>query len=312
MIVGLALVAGTPRVWAQQSAAQPANTGSESAREWFERGLRALDGRRFDDAIRAFERSYALRPSPVVTYNLGLALRGTGRLREAIASLERFVAQPTTGTSPAQLAAVRDEIARMRAALATVVIDVTPRGARVVIDAGEALVTSGAAQIDPGTHTVSLSLDGYRSETRLLTASRGRSTELRVALEPSDRGPRLQIEPDVASASVLVDGVELGRGSVGAPVSAGVHTVIVRAAGYREARREVRVSSDGVTRVSFAMQRDAGLRPWVIGVIAGSAAVGAVLIVGIAVSVRPEPRAYEPPPRTNPGWLGNTLEMSAR
>ena len=298
-------------MWAQQSATQPGNTGSESAREWFERGLRALDGGRFDDAIRAFERSYALRPSPVVTYNLGLALRGTGRLREAIASLERFVAQPTTGTTAAQLNAVRDEIARMRAALATVLLDVTPRGARVVIDAGEALVTQGAAQLDPGTHTVSLSLDGYRAETRLLTLARGRSTELRVALEPSDRGPRLQIEPDVSSASVLVDDREIGRGSVDARVSAGVHTVLVRAAGYREARREVRVSSEGVTRVSFTLQRESGLRPWVIGVIAGAAAVGAVLIVGVAVAVRPEPRAYEPPPRTNPGWLGNTLEMRA-
>lgn len=309
MIVGLALVAGTPRVWAQQSPTQPGNTGSESAREWFERGLRALDAGRFDDAIRAFERSYALRPSPVVTYNLGLALRGTGRLREAIAALERFVAQPTTGTSAAQLNAVRDELSRMRAALATLVIDVTPRAARVVIDAGEALVTQGSVQLDPGTHTLSLALDGYRPETRLLTLARARTTELRVALEPSESGARLQIEPDVASAVVLVDEREVGRGSTDARVEAGVHTVIVRAAGFREARREVRVSGAGVTRLSFAMQRESGLRPWVIGVIAGGGAVGAVLIAGIAVAVRPEPRAYEPPPRTNPGWLGNTLEM---
>jgi hypothetical protein len=300
--------ANAPRVWSQAQPAQGPATSHEGPREWFDRGLTALDAGRYDDAIRAFERSYALRPSPVVLYNLGLALRATGRVREAIAALERFVQRPADGTTSAQLAAVRQEITRLRGTLATLELDVTPRATRAVIDAGEVLPTRGSLQIDPGPHSVALSLDGYRPETRLINAARGRSVTLAAQLELSDPSPHIQVESNVPSAAVLVDDREIGHGSADTATSEGSHTVVVRAPGYREVRRAVRVGAAGSTRVVIELQRESGLRPWVIGVIAGGAAVTAIIVVGTVAALSSTPRVYEPPPRTNPGWLGNAFE----
>ncbi len=308
--VGLCVQSAAGRVWSQAQPTQPTNSASDDPREWFERGLSALDAGRFDDSIRAFERSYALRASPVVLYNLGLALRGVGRIREATSALERFAQRPADGTTPAQLSAVQQELTRLRGALATVDVDVTPRATRAVIDANEVLPTRGSVSIDPGTHTVVLSLDGYRSETRMLTAARGRATPLVARLEPTDSSPHLQIESNVSTALVLVDEREVGRGATDTATTEGTHTVVVRAAGYREVRRSLRVSATGPTRLVVELQRDSGLRPWAIGLIAGGAAVATIIVVGTALAVRPAVRVYEPPPRTNPGWLGNTFEQA--
>lgn len=248
----------------------------------------------------------------MVLYNLGLALRGTGRVREAISALDRFVQRPANGTTSAQLAAVRQEIARLRATLATLELDITPRATRAVIDAGEVLPTRGTLQIDPGPHTVALSLDGYRPETRLINAARGRSVSLVAQLEPSDASPHLQVESNVSNATVLVDDREIGHGSADTATSEGEHVVIVRAPGYREVRRTVRVNATGPTRIVIELQRESGLRPWVIGVIAGGAAVTAIIIAGAAAALSSTPRVYEPPPRTNPGWLGNAFEQRAQ
>lgn len=308
LTAALAAWTRAPRVWSQAQPTQGANTSHEGPREWFDRGLAALDAGRFDDAIRAFERSYALRPSPVVLYNLGLALRGTGRIREAVSALERFAQRPADGTTAAQLSAVQQEITRLRSSLATLELDVTPRAARAVIDAGEVLPTRGSVQVDPGTHTVSLSLDGYRAETRLLNLARGRTASLVAQLEPSDSSPHLQVESNVATAIVLVDDREIGHGSADAVTTEGAHSVVVRAPGYREVRRTLRVNATGPTRIVIELQRDTGVRPWVVGVIIGGAALTALIVTGTVVGLSGTQRVYEPPPRTNPGWLGNTFE----
>jgi hypothetical protein len=298
-----------PRVWSQPQPAQGPTSSADGPREWFTRGLRALDSGRYDDAIRAFERSYALRASPVVLYNLGLALRGAGRIREAISALERFAQRPADGTTAAQLRAVTDEITRLRASLATLEIDITPRAARAVIDAAEVLPTRGTFTIDPGTHTVVMSLDGYRSETRLVSAPRARSTTLIARLEASDQSPHLQVEPSVASAEVLVDDRLVGRGAIDTMTSEGAHTVVVRAAGYREVRRAVRIGSAGSTRLVIELQRESGLRPWAVGLIVGGVALSAIIVGGTVAALSSTPRVYAPPPRTNLGWLGNAFEQ---
>lgn len=297
-------------VWSQEARAQVTASPS-SPREWFQRGLTALDAGRFDDAIRAFERSYEMRASPVVLYNLGLALRGAGRIREAISALDRFVRQPSEGTSPRELSMVATEVERLQRTLGTIELDVAPRAARVVMDAGETLPSRGRALADPGTHTFSISLDGYRTETRSLTLTRGRSSPLVVQLEPTHPGPRIQVEADVANAVVTLDDHQLGRGTVDAPTTEGTHTVTVRAPGFREVRRSVNIASAGSTRLVITMQRDGGISPLAIGLAVGGVVFAAVVVAGTVAAVSTAPRAYQPAPGTNPGWLGNTVERSA-
>jgi hypothetical protein len=310
MALSTALVSN--RVWSQSTTPQALSTADRAVgpREWFQRGLAALDGRRFDDAIRAFERSYELRPSPVVLYNLGLALKSAGRIREAIAALERFLQHPASDTSQRELAAVRGEVERMRETLGAIDVDVVPRAARVVLDASEVLPTRGRVPVDPGSHTVAITLDGYRPESRVIHVARGRGVELTVELASVDRAPHLQVETDVANASVFVDGLEIGRGAIDISTREGEHSVLVRAPGFRELQRRVRVGATGSTRLVLSLQRDEGLSRGAVIAIAVGGAIAFSTIVGVSIGVAAaQPRAYEPP-RTNPGWLGNTVESA--
>ena len=81
----MVLVSGTG-----QAASQPARDVA-AARALFEEGVAAADAGDFPRAADRFERSYALRPSAVVGYNLASALSRTGRLVEAAGYLRRIL-----------------------------------------------------------------------------------------------------------------------------------------------------------------------------------------------------------------------------
>jgi hypothetical protein len=312
-VVASALVTLGPDARAQARPASAPSAASITAREWFQRGLTALDQGRFDDAIRAFEQSYQRHASPVVQYNLGLALRGVGRIREAVAALEGYLRRPSEGATPEELATVAREVDRLRDTLGTLELDVLPRATRVVLDAGEVLPTRGTFRVDPGSHTIAASLEGYRTETRVITVARGRSEPLALALEPTDGAAHLQVEPDVAAAVVLIDDREIGRGMTDTALSPGPHTVLVRAQGFRDERRSVTLSQHGSVRLSIAMHREGPVAPWLIGASVGSAIALAGILTGVAIaSSNAQPRVYSPSPSASAGWLGNTLEDRLR
>ena len=102
----------------------------EPARPLFEQGVAALRENRYADAITLLERSYALRASPVVLYNLALALRGAGRYREAVQAFERYLRQPSASATPAELGEIERELPRMRAALVPLQLFFEPPPAR--------------------------------------------------------------------------------------------------------------------------------------------------------------------------------------
>jgi tetratricopeptide (TPR) repeat protein len=83
-------------VWsfATPAHAQPApeEEGSDEGREVFELGRRAYEDRRYDDAIRYFERALALSGRGELHYNIASAYERAGRRDDAIAAFERFVA----------------------------------------------------------------------------------------------------------------------------------------------------------------------------------------------------------------------------
>lgn len=246
---------------AAPTAVSPTVVAPNPARDAFNDGVRALDESRFADAVAAFERSYQLAPVPAVLFNLAFAYRGLGRVRESIASLERFIDTPGN-SSPDRITAARNEIALLRAALARLRVDVTPSDARVAVDGREAVREQGVALLDPGPRVVELSLDGYRSSRRELTLSPGESQTLRVELALVDDAAHLRVEPSVPTARIFIDGHFAGTGLVDRPVRAGVHRVEITATDHAPFQREVRVGGTGLVRVDASLVRTR-VNPWV-------------------------------------------------
>lgn len=75
----------------------------------------------------------------------------------------------------------------------------TPRGARAYVDANLAGVTDTAIRVVPGGHTITVELEGYRTEARFVRIEEDSTQEVAFALRPAEPGAAR------ASASLRVD-----------------------------------------------------------------------------------------------------------
>ncbi len=291
LVLGLAVGLGALDAGAQSPPAATATTatpatpatpppaGGDAARQSFERGMEALQQNRFGDAALAFEESLRLRAVPIVSYNVGLAYRGLGRYVDAIQSFERYLAQPDPRADERRLAAIREELERMRQSLARVTLRIEPATATVAIDGRTRTVTSEAIQLDPGRHVVEITAPDYRPDRRELTLRAGDALTTEVRLTPLPRVARLRVEPSVANGVVSIDGRTAGSGAVEVEVTPGEHVVEIRAPGYREYRRSVRVDAGGLVRIDASLTAASPT-----GLILGASVGGGVVVVGAVLT----------------------------
>lgn len=110
-------------------------------------------------------------------------------------------------------------------------------------------------------------------------ARRSKSAAAADALLP--RVPRLAIDidpPNLAGATIAIDGVDAGASLRSVPVDPGEHAITARAAGYRDATATAMASEGATTAVRITLEREpAAEKP-------------------IVAPPRPEPPAHEPAP----------------
>ncbi len=268
------------------------------ARTLFDQGVANADGGRYAEAITAFERSYALRASPVVLHNLAMAYRGVGRLLEAIQTFERFFQNPGTRITAERLAELRREFEALRGEVPALNFAVSPANARLSIDGREVTDARDRVQVDPGEHAVEVSLDDYVTQRITVTAERSshRSVQLQLVQSPADA--QLLVESNVERAAISLDGRNVGQQRVSVHADPGDHEVTVNAAGYRPVTRRVTVGRHGTVRVDMIMQRVEGVRGWIVGLsIGGAVAVGAVITAAVIIGNQwPDPAPLAVPP----------------
>ena len=85
-------------------AASTVDPRDAAARATFERGVDALDARRFEAALAAFDEVLRVVPSaPEATYDRGLARLGLGQDDAAASDLAAYVSSPSAGPDRAQV-----------------------------------------------------------------------------------------------------------------------------------------------------------------------------------------------------------------
>ncbi len=254
------------------------------ARAAFDEGMRGLGERRYHDAALSFERSYALRPVPVVLYDLALAYRGMGRYRAAIDAFTRYLAAPGDVT-PERRGAIADEVRDLEARLVRVELSVTPPEAAVSVDGRAVAPSERSLALDPGSHVFDCALAGWRPAHREVAGAPGERATVRCALEML-RDARLVVEPSVQSASVWIDGRPAGTGRVERVLDPGEHRVDVRAPGHVALTRTARLGPTGVVRLSLTLERERG--PLALGLaVTGGVVVAGAAAVAIYYAARP-------------------------
>jgi serine/threonine-protein kinase len=115
-------------------------------------------------------------------------------------------------------------------------IDSNPQGAQIQIDGRQepAWTTPYTASLDPGKHTITLSMAGRMSATRTLDVAANKKTAIAVGL--AERAATISVSSDPAEATILLDGQATGKVTPAQLIVAkGAHTVVVRKQGYLDA-----------------------------------------------------------------------------
>ena len=268
-------------------AAQPRSADTARARRLFEEAMTSMDDGAYDVAIERFEASLALAPRPATAFNLALALRGAGRIREATATLDALLAGAHGTLRDAQ----RGEAEQLRTEAATDLATLRVRVAgpptlELRIDGERVEAQPGAwveERLDPGEHVVTASAPDHATIEHPIALARRAWSELDLTLEPaSDTRPGvLVLQSTDPSHLVEIVGIERATARLQRELPAGEYTVrITSGDGHRDSRievpagRTVRLTLDPPVNARSIVEE-----PWLW------ISVGAVLLVGGGVAI---------------------------
>lgn len=269
---------------------------SLEARERFMAGAELFDEERFDAAAVEFERSFALRPVPVVLFNLAQCYRRLLRHDDAIDAFRRYLALGGASIATDRRRGVEDEIEAIEAQTGAVEIEVSPAGARVSVDGRPAGTAPLTLRLASGHRALRIEAEGFVTiEDELVVVGRERRrVELRLAAIDTAATLRLDVSPP--AARMLVDGLDVGTGATERRLPSGGHVVEARLEGHRPYLASVelaeRQSLDLHLQLEPERGRDVTEEWWfwtTIGVIVAGGVVAGVVIATNPVEAAPIP-----------------------
>jgi hypothetical protein len=331
--LGCAALTAPHPSYAQASAPTPLSPGAaaagdshsaqpdavEQARGLYLEGLKHVREAHWGDALAAFERSRALRPHAMTTYDIGACERALGHYTRAYLQLKSALAEDEASELPPSIVtdahAFLDEIQHL---LVHVVLVVEPAGTSVMFDgrplqrspaegarpsfvAGVlppgrgAPVPRGELEVlaDPGAHVITLSRQGYGDIVVNRTYRPGQTVRQRLVLSELPATIRISSNPRLAAVSV--NGKDVGLAPVDVSRPAGTYRVEVTMPGFVHYGADVRVMAgeETVLRSTLVREKPSILGNWWFWTAAAAVAGGVATVTFLAT--RNEPEAQRPP-----------------
>jgi hypothetical protein len=181
--ISLALLA--PSALAEPSAADRA-----TARTLAQEGQHALEGRNYAMAIDKFSRADALVHAPTLLLGLARAQVGATKLVEAQENYNRIIREGVPPNSPKSWSKAVDdankEVGAISPRIPWVTISVLgPSNPEVVVDSTPVPQASLGVKraINPGTHKIKVSAEGYHPQEKVVALTEGQSLAVNIELE---------------------------------------------------------------------------------------------------------------------------------
>ncbi|HYQ18099.1 MAG TPA: PEGA domain-containing protein [Polyangiaceae bacterium] len=311
------LLLALPRVGqAQALDAEPI----EQARALYLDGLKHVREAHWGEALAAFERSRALRPHAMTSYNIGACERALGNYTRAEQQLERALAEAATSgeLEPSTVTEAQAFIDEIEHLLVRIELSVEPAGTSITFD-GRPLqrapgagvqprliagvlppgrggpAPSGAFEVvaDPGVHVITLSRQGYGDIVVNRTYRPGQSVTQRWAL--AELPATIRVSSNERAAWVSVNGKDVGSAPIDVLRPAGVYRVEVTKPGFVHYGADVRVMAgeESALRAKLVPEKPSILGKWWFWTAAATVAGGVATVTFLAT--RSEPRAQRPP-----------------
>ncbi|MCC6876198.1 MAG: PEGA domain-containing protein [Sandaracinaceae bacterium] len=286
----VALVCACVAVLTWSLAAPPASAQQDAetqrARAHFEQGVRMIQEGRWADAVSELEAARAIRATSSVLYNLGVALRGVGRFRDAIACFREFIEAVGPSGSAERRADAQGFIDELSAALGTLRITVSPEDADVILDGERLPPGTREIRIDPGPHRARAEASGYSPLERELEMERAGQATIELELVALPTLGTLVVESATTGALVLLDGTDRGAPPLRAELEPGTHRLAVSAPGHRSLEREIEISIGGLLRVQADLTPEGSwLESPVLWIVVGVVVAGGVAATAAGVAL---------------------------
>ena len=166
------------------------STAAETARvtQLFKNGKAAFAKGDMPEAERLFGEAFALRKSADIAANLGQSELEQQKYRKAAEHFQWALVNLLPSATDAQRKAVETGLARSRAEVAILRLDIKPEGADVLVGdqpVGKSPVASGV-YVEPGEVIVSVKHDGFIAVDKRVLVSKGTEQAIEISLMPRE------------------------------------------------------------------------------------------------------------------------------
>ncbi|MCA2981584.1 MAG: PEGA domain-containing protein [Myxococcaceae bacterium] len=195
--LAVALVVAAPGKTKAPPAPASAEDTTARAREAFQAGQRLYKEARYAEAIARFEEAYAIKPSPVLFYNIGRCHEQLGDVPKALRSYRDYLRMAPDAKDKDT---VSDAIANLERrlkekGLQQLMVFADPPTAVIEVD-GKVLGNSPASiELTAGNHRLAVRAEGYETTERSFVMQTARATEMTINLRPLAKGTEAMPPP---------------------------------------------------------------------------------------------------------------------
>ncbi|MGV3620385.1 MAG: tetratricopeptide repeat protein [Archangium sp.] len=191
----VALLLSAPAAKTPKAAPKPAaaveDENTKKARELFSWGQKLYKQARYAEAISKFEEAYAVRPHPVIYFNIGKCYEQMGDTAKALRNYRDYLRlSPDASDKETVSDAVANLERRLREkGVQQLMVFAEPADARISVDGKDLGTSPATVELVAGNHQLSVSADGFQKVDRSFVMQLSRAMEITIALRPVGEAP---------------------------------------------------------------------------------------------------------------------------
>jgi hypothetical protein len=237
------LVAALLLTAAQSFAAPPAAPApvdvrsqlSDTARRAWDAAKQLAGASDYKGALVEFRRAYDLSHDPRVLYNVGVTEKLLTHYARAVDAWERELREGAAELNAAEVTEIRNAISIVQAFVT--IIDVTANEDDATLTIDDVVIGKtpfkNPVHIDVGKRTVKLTKEGFVDSTQAVDAATGQRGSVMFKLEPLSKTAVVTVTVGGSpSATVVIDGKDMGPAPFKGELTAEKHTIEARAPGF--------------------------------------------------------------------------------
>jgi hypothetical protein len=235
LLVQTSLPSGVAHAQPRPAAADVRSQLPEPARKAWDAAKQLAAANDFKGALVEFQRAYELSQNPRVLYNVGITEKLLTHYARAVDAWDKELHEGTGKLSATEIGELKNAVAIVQQFVTTIEITANEPDATLFVDDYAVGKTPfiGPVRIDVGKHTLRLSKDGFVDAIQSVEVASGNKTPATFKMEPRQKTALVSVTVGGApSATILIDGKDMGPAPFKGELSAERHTIEARAPGF--------------------------------------------------------------------------------